>query len=148
MTTYSHFVDGFLLPALAALFAGGVVAVFFGGLRWSIKKHLWVTLPILVLAFVASWLITMSSKPEHVLTVAGTVVDETTNQPVAQALVGLADGSKHDLSEDNGNFRLDLAGTISKVARVRIRVTKNGYSPFDGTVEVPTEGFVIRLRHL
>jgi hypothetical protein len=146
---YSHLVEGFVLPALAAVFAGGVLAFFFGGLKWSYKKHLAVTVPLIVASFLLAWLVTWLvigiGAPERRMIVAGTIVDESSNNPIGQALVSLSDGSGQYVSEDNGNFMLDLTGKVQRPGKVRVRVTKEGYSPHDETVSVPTEGFVIAL---
>jgi hypothetical protein len=143
----SHFVEGILLPFLAAMLAGVVIVFFSGGLNWPVKKHLTRTVPLLVVLLFVSWLVTRDNKPEVHLTLAGTIVDAATSNPIGQAAISLADMSEHTVSEDNGNFWLDLTGKISQ-PRIRVHVTKDGYSPFDGSVQLPAGGFVIQLHHL
>ena len=46
--------------------------------------------------------------------------------------MSLSDGSVRYLSEDNGNFVLDLTGKLKDSERARVRVTKEGYAPYDG----------------
>ena len=147
MSTYPHFVEGFLLPLLAAVGAGAILALFFGGLRWSYKKHLVVTLPLVLGSFILSWLVIRESTPGRRVILAGTIVDQSSNEPIGQAIVSLSDGSAHYASEDNGNFSLDLTGKVKESEKVRVRVTKDGYAPYDGIVGVPTERFVIPLHH-
>lgn len=148
MSTYAHFAEGFLLPFLAAVSAGAILALFFGGLKWSYKKHLVVTLPLMLASFILSWLAVEKRAPERRMIVAGTIVDQSNNNPIGQAEVSLSDGSVRYTSEDNGNFILDLTGKVRESEKVRVRVMKAGYLPFDKTVGVPTEGFVIPLQHL
>jgi hypothetical protein len=99
-----------------------------------------------LVAFGVCWLVTQRGEPAVTVVLAGTVVDEA-NQPLGQATITLADGSSH-LSEDNGNYRLDLTGKAKKSERITIRVTKSGYSPVDATVEVPTEGYIVQMGRL
>ncbi len=145
---YPHFVGGFVLPALAAVCAGAILAFFFGGLKWSYKRHLAITLPLVLAPFILSWAVIKTGIPERRMIVAGTVVDQSTNDPIGHAVVSLADGTEEYSSEGNGNFILDLTGKANESEKVRIHVTKNGYTPDDETVAVPTSGFVIPLHHL
>ncbi|MBZ5689714.1 MAG: carboxypeptidase-like regulatory domain-containing protein [Acidobacteriia bacterium] len=142
----SHFVKDFVVAVLASVVAGAIIAIFFGGLRWTLKKHLTVTVPIIVLSAFAAWAVTNWTS-EPVIGVAGTVVDESTNEPIAQAKVNLPDENVRDTSEDNGNFRLKLTHKLNG-KRVHINVAKDGYRPFDATVEVPSEDFIVKLHHL
>jgi hypothetical protein len=148
VSTDSQFVQGFLLASLAAIAAGAILAFFFGGLKWSYKRHLLVTLPLVLLPFVVAWIVTTPAGRGHRLIMAGTIVDESSDEPIGQAVVSLADGSVRGDSEDNGNFRLDLTGRASMSQSVRIKVTKNGYLPVDAVVGVPTEDFIVKLHHL
>jgi len=129
---YKYFAQNFVLPALAAALAGVVLAILGGTLKWSLKKHLAITVPLVVVAFIVSWSVTQHRDPSLVL--AGTI-----------SLDGV---SERYLSEDDGNFRLDLTGKVKASERARVRVAKSGYSTFDGTAEVPSEGFIVRLHHL
>ncbi len=143
-----RFLELFLLPLLAAVAAGGILALFFGGLRWSCKKHLAVTLPLLVLSFGAAWIAVQKTETKRDLAIAGAIVDESSNQPVGQALVTANDGSVTCLSEDNGNFVLNFKEGRSGAGRTRIHVSKAGYRDFDGTASWPSEGLEIQLHHL
>jgi hypothetical protein len=142
---YKYFAQNFVLPALAAALAGVVLAILGGTLKWSLKKHLAITVPLVVVAFIVSWSVTQHRDPSLVL--AGTIVNES-GEPVGQATISLDGVSERYLSEDDGNFRLDLTGKVKASERARVRVAKSGYSTFDGTAEVPSEGFIVRLHHL
>jgi hypothetical protein len=144
VSTYSYFVQNFALPLLVG------VAVFIIGTvkHWSIKKRIVYVVLIVLLAWIVSFIAVQHRTSRTRLAIAGTVVDEISGDAIAQAMISLADGSQHDLSEDNGNFRLDLTDKATAGQRVRIHVTKDGYSSFDGSVEIPAEGFLVRLRHL
>lgn len=72
---------------------------------------------------------TLTSSPSF--TIAGTVVDQTSNQGVGQALVSIEGRAETDVTEDNGNFRIDLRGDLPSDDRVRIHITKDGYLPLD-----------------
>jgi len=150
--TFMPFVVLYLVPLLAAVAAACIQAFFFGGRDWPLIKHLKVTIPLmLVTALIAWFLVARLSPNESRLVVAGTIVDQANNDPIGHAVVSLADGTSRELarelSEDNGNFKLDLTGRL-KGPRVRIHVTKDGYAPADRTDEVPAEGLVIQLHHL
>lgn len=146
MGTESHFVKDFMLPTLAAVAAGAILVIPFGGLKWTVKKHLKVTFPIIGLSVITALVIT-SWTPKTGIGLAGTVVDESTNEPIAQATVNLPNENVRDTSENNGNFRLELTQKLNG-QRVHINVVKPGYRPFDATVEVPSEDFIVKLHHL
>lgn len=143
MSIYTYFAQNFLLPTLA-----GLVCLILGGeKKWPLRKLAVYTFLVVVLAFGVSWSAARIDVPKPPLIMAGTIVDES-NQPIGQATITLADGSKRSLSEDNGNYRLDLTDKVKEKEKVRIRVDKQGYLSADAVVEVPAEGFIIRLRHL
>ena len=115
--------------------------------------HLWKRLAIALGIFLVAFLISVSASWNHTpksrLIVEGTVVDEASNSGIGQAVVSLADGGgKSCTSVDNGNFLMDLTGDVTEFQRIRVRVTKDGYKPYDGTVTVPTHDFVVPLHHL
>ncbi len=145
MNVYSHYVDYFLLPVLGAIVAG--ILIYGLTMKWPIKKYLWIILPVSLMALAVTWSVTQTSSPAGKLIVAGTVLNDS-NDPVGQATITVARGGDRYLSEDNGNFTLDLTGKVKESERVELRVTKDGYSPFDGTVEPPTDSFIIRLHKL
>jgi hypothetical protein len=136
VNVYIHFVDYFLLPALAGF------VIYILTVKWSIKWRLAITALVFLIALAVSWSVT--HRPERKLIVGGTVLNDS-NDPVGQATIAIANSGEHYLSEDNGNFTLDLTGKVKESERVRLQVTKDGYSPFDGTVEPPTDNFIIRL---
>ena len=74
------------------------------------------------------------------------MVEDESGRPLGQVIVGLADGTIQDLSEDNGNFSLDLTKRERNSGTARIHATKKGYKPYDGTVVLPESQFVILLR--
>ncbi len=116
-------------------------------MKWPARRHFAVTLPIVLAAFVLSWMVTRDKTPDQSLVIAGTIVDES-NNPLGQTTITLANTGERCFSEDNGNYKLDLTGKSKTSDRVRIHFTKEGYSPYDASVEVPTRGFVVRLHRL
>lgn len=91
------------------------------------------------------WRFERNSKTDFVI--AGRVVDQTTNEGLGQANLSVAGRSENYLSEDNGNFRIELRGTLPENGRARLLVTKPGYAPHDEAV-MPTESLIIALKKL
>jgi hypothetical protein len=138
-----------LVSFLVAIAAGAVVAGFnklFTTL--SLKKSLLIAAVVSLVVLLAAVFVSWDHIPETHLIVEGTVVDETSNDGIGQALISLSGGDKSCTSVDNGNFQMDLTGEVKESQRVRIHVTKDGYKPYDGTVVVPTHDFVVLLHHL
>jgi len=79
------------------------------------------------------------------LTIAGTVVDESTNRAVGQARISIVGRAETSVSEDNGNFRIRLQSHIPKDGVVRLHVVKDGYLPSDETT-TETDTLIIQLR--
>ena len=133
--------------ALLAAVAAGIILSCFGNVRrWPKKLWAIIILLIAMAAFVVSWSVKRSAAEP--LIIAGAVVDEN-DRPLGQAVISLAtDSSKRATSEDNGNFKLDLSGEAKRADRIRVHVTKEGYKPYDGSVQVPTADFVVQLRRL
>jgi hypothetical protein len=82
-----------------------------------------------------------SNQKETERVFSGIVVERNTNEPVGQAEVSVVGVNQHYLSEDNGNFRLQIKN--QKI--VRIRVSKPGYKVADISYELPSEGNIIVL---
>jgi hypothetical protein len=144
MNVTTYFVQNFLLPSLAAIVSGIVISIL-GGTKWSLKKHLTVTLPIIIAAFIICWLVTREG--DTPLVVAGTIFDDSA-LPIAQATITRDGGSESCRSESNGNYRLNLTGKATKAERILIHVTKSGYLPYDASAEVPSYNFVIHLHQI
>src|ERR1039458_265192 len=79
------------------------------------------------------WKPDSSSAPKTSLTIAGRVVDQGTNLGVGQAAISIVGRAETDVTEDNGNFRINLQPPIPKDGTVRIHVVKTGYAPGDKT---------------
>jgi len=122
------------------------------------KKINWiglVTSGIAILALVAAWLVvpefrkwigfethdtqSMSKK----MSVSGIVVDRDTNQGVGQALITLVGRTEQSLTEDSGNFKIDLPADAPM--RIRLHVSKSGFQPLDTSIEPPVENLVLQL---
>jgi hypothetical protein len=144
VTPYSFFAQNFLLPTLAGL----VVALLLSFAHIPLKKRLAIAVAFFLVAWLVSASVSWHRTPKPRLIVEGTVVDEANNNGIGQAVVSLADGGKSCTSVDNGNFVIDLTGYLKESQRIRIRVTKDGYKPYDGTVAAPTHDFVVPLHHL
>jgi len=69
-----------------------------------------------------------------------------TNQSIGQAVLSLAGRTETYVTEDNGNFRIELHGTFPENGRARLHVTKQGYAPYDATITPPTESLIVPLK--
>ena len=126
-------------------------------MKWSGNYRLTViALGVALLATIAAWLVvpefrrlvgldrpdpqTQVSKPN----ISGIVVDRDTNQGIGQAVITLAGRTEQYVTEDSGNFRIDLPSDSPK--RLRLRVSKSGFQPLDTSVEPPADNLVLLLR--
>jgi hypothetical protein len=75
--------------------------------------------------------------------IAGIVVEQATNRGIGQATIVIAGRTEQYITEDSGNFRIDLRSQTPK--RLRLHVTKSGFQPLDISVE-PEENLVLQLR--
>jgi hypothetical protein len=75
---------------------------------------------------------------------AGIVVDRDTNRGIGQATIVVAGRTEEYVTEDSGNFRIELKGDAPR--RVRLHVSKAGFEPLDESVEPPVENLVLQLR--
>ena len=75
--------------------------------------------------------------------IAGMVVEQSTNRGIGQATILLAGRTEEYVTEDSGNFRIQLQASAPN--RVRLHVTKVGFQPLDITVE-PQENLILQLR--
>jgi hypothetical protein len=82
------------------------------------------------------------------LVVAGRVVDEVSNDPIGQAAVTIAGRPESYITEDNGNFRIELDRSAAISHRVRIQVSKNSYAIWDRSIDVPGENLIVQWRRL
>ena len=83
-------------------------------------------------------------RPSEPLVIAGTVVDQVTNEGIPQATLSIdGDQAAGVTSEDNGNFRIVLAGKSSN--RLRLRATKHGYLGADQSVLPPAHDVILQM---
>jgi hypothetical protein len=126
-------------------------------MKWSKDYRLAViALGFVVLAAIAAWLVvpefrrlvgldrpgahTQAGQPN----ISGIVVDRDTNQGIGQASITLAGRTEQCVTEDSGNFRIDLPPDAPK--RLRLHVSKSGFQPLDTSVEPPADNLVLQLR--
>ena len=82
--------------------------------------------------------------PDEALVIAGTVVDQSTNMGIGQAIIVIDGQSSNFTSDDIGNFRIALPGTNRDL--VRLSVTKKGYFNVDQSVIPPTHDLILPMR--
>jgi hypothetical protein len=75
--------------------------------------------------------------------IAGIVVDQDKNQGIGQATIIIAGRTDQYVTEDSGNFRIEIRGDLPK--RVRLHVSKAGFQPLDTSIEPPAENLVLQL---
>jgi hypothetical protein len=138
------FLVQFIIPACVTLFVA-----LFGAKSLSKRQKVIAGLMIFVVAFIASQFLThsRSAVAQHWV-VAGTVEDETTREGIGQANVTLEGLAAPYITEDNGNFRIELKGALRNSQRVRIRVTKTGYKDYEVTLTPPKDNLTVLLQKL
>ena len=102
---------------------------------------------IITVVFGPAWWRPVSA-PSQPLVIAGTVVDQVSNLGIGQATISLAGRTETYLTEDNGNFRIELRRLPSDDQHIRVHVTKDGYRPADETVTPTAENLIIQLKKL
>jgi hypothetical protein len=75
--------------------------------------------------------------------VAGIVVEQDTDRGIGQATITVAGRTEQYVTEDSGNFRIDLPAGAPK--RLRLHVSKTGFQPLDMSVQAPAENLVLPL---
>jgi hypothetical protein len=75
--------------------------------------------------------------------IAGIVVEQATNRGIGQATIVVAGRTEQYITEDSGNFRIEVRSQAPK--RLRLHVSKAGFQPLDVSVE-PEENLVLQLR--
>jgi hypothetical protein len=81
--------------------------------------------------------------PKEKLVVAGTVVDQATNDAVGQATIAVDGAALSVTSEDSGNFQLVLPDEHR--GRVRITATKAGYARIEQSVAPPVHDLILQM---
>lgn len=74
---------------------------------------------------------------------SGAVVDQNSNISIGQAKISIVGRPTPYFTEDNGNFR--IAFTDSSFKSIRVRVTKDGYKPYDQSYDLPAESIIVQL---
>jgi hypothetical protein len=80
--------------------------------------------------------------------IAGTVLDESTGEPIRGAVVSVVGRQETCITQSNGNFRLELASTPPLPKFVRLHVERSGYSFLEGDVSPGTHDSFIQLRRM
>jgi hypothetical protein len=76
--------------------------------------------------------------------IAGRVIENATNVGVGQASISLAGRPETYLTDDNGNFRINVVAPFPKDG-VRLQVKKAGCSTVDEVVRPPAENLMLEL---
>jgi hypothetical protein len=126
-------------------------------MKWSRTDRIaLVTLGVAVLALIAAWLVVPEfrkwigwDKAEDQnqvrnASISGIVVEQDTNHGIGHATITLAGRTEQCVTEDSGNFRIDLPSDAPK--RFRLHVSKSGFEPLDMSVEPPVDNLYLQLR--
>ena len=123
-------------------------------MKWT-KWNTAITLLLAILTLVAAWLVVpefrkwvgLDKSPPieqaQQTSISGIVVDSETNRGVGQASILFVGRTEQYVTEDSGNFKIDLPSDAPK--RVRLRVNKDGFQTLDTTVEPPADNLVLPL---
>lgn len=84
--------------------------------------------------------------PRQALRIAGTVVDSESKLGVGQARIVLSGRTEGYITEDNGNFEIEVASKEKEGELLRVRVSKNGYDVYDESVRAPSDRLIIQLK--
>jgi hypothetical protein len=130
------------------VFSLGVALIVFilnkKGRGWTSWRKTLLAAGVFFLVLFVSTFVPINGTAKHWV-VAGTVEDEGTHEGVGQADV-LVDGLTLPYkTEDNGNFRIELNGRMRQSERLRIRVSKTGYKPYDVTLTPPKDNLIVLL---
>jgi len=71
---------------------------------------------------------------------SGMVVDNGSHRSIPGAEITIVGKDRHYFSEGDGNFHLSL-----DTNDIRVRVTKDGYEPFDESYSLPQDASIIPL---
>ena len=77
--------------------------------------------------------------------VAGSVLDESTREPVPGALVSVIGRQETSTTESNGNFRIEFDLTRPLPEVVRLRTVANGYASIEEDIRPPSHSVVVQL---
>jgi hypothetical protein len=145
-----QFADEALLTSILKRTVSAKLGVRMGTKDLRIKVALIGAAAIVIAALIStilqpSWWRSSSPSVESNFVVAGTIVDQSTNRAVGQALISIVGRSETYVTEDNGNFRISLQSVLPRDGIVRIHVSKPGYAPYDGTT-TQTETLIVPLK--
>lgn len=125
-------------------------------MAWSRNDRIaGIALGVALLALVAAWLVVPEFRrwvglDKHEAqnqaenkSISGIVVDQDTNQGIAQASIVIVGRTEQYVTEDSGNFRIDLPSDVPK--RLRLRVSKAGFQSRDTSVEPPADNLILPL---
>ncbi len=74
--------------------------------------------------------------------ISGTVIDEKTDENIAQAEINVVGRNEQYYTEQNGNFSITF---LDSLTTIRLRVLKHGYSTFDKSFNIPQQNIIIQL---
>lgn len=141
--------------ALLAIILGLLAWGFFREAPLRARLAIWLVISFGTTGFFVATLNTspgMSHSPTvrptaNMLTVTGTTVDAISNDAIKQAQITLVGRHESSVSDDNGNFRLELRTRGEAQTDLELRVTKAGYESYDSQITAPADGYVVPLRH-
>lgn len=86
--------------------------------------------------------------PNRAMRISGTVVDSESNEGIGQARMILSGRAEAYLTEDNGNFKIEITAKEEDATLLRVRVSRAGYKVYDESVSPPLDRLIIPLQKL
>lgn len=145
-TPFQYVVFRVILALAAAGFAAFIPGFIHAEIKHTIRAGGALAVFIVVYFFSPASILSTPPSQDGVnfLTIAGIVVDRATSQGLGQARINVVGQNQEYVTEDNGNFRIQLR--LSVPGRVRLLVNKEGFHQLDATVQVPAENLILQLR--
>jgi len=81
----------------------------------------------------------LDNKPK---VIAGMISEKGSNKPIGQAQITIVGRNEFDISQDNGNFRIEIH---DEVRSVRLKILKEHYKPVDQSFDLPNENVPIQM---
>jgi CarboxypepD_reg-like domain len=107
-----------------------ILTVVGGLIIWAITRHFDKAMPP---SAASNWII------------AGVVADSKTNASLPRAEVSIPGRLEKNITDDNGNFRIELPEDFPASKTLRVRVAKAGYKTRDESVTVPSDDLYVLL---
>jgi hypothetical protein len=145
MPFLTSFAEQFILPLIVAIIGGIVVLLL---TKSKIRRsRLWATVVALMLFAGGVTYTLLSTRREKVdRVVSGIVLDESSRNPVRNAVISIINNPGVTYSDNSGNFRVVLDSSEPTPEVVTLRVVASGFEVVEQTIRPPIHDLPISLR--